>query len=131
MELDTRRSGLPAEGRETGRRIAIRHGHHLMASASLRPTGDQRVSVVIHVESGHLPPEARPELVDALLATAAAIRATHLDVALPLGDAELLADFRLHCADVRTRVAGATCLLSAELTPAPSLPWLPPVPVLH
>jgi hypothetical protein len=131
MELDTRGWPLSAGGREAGRRIAIRRGHDLMASARLRPTGDARVSVVIHVESGHLPPEARPELVEALLAAATAVRATHLDVALPLGDAELLADFRLHCADVRTRAAGATCLLSAELAPAPSLPWLPPVPDLH
>ena len=72
-----------------------------------------------HVESGHLPVGTRTRLVDAVLDTPEVSSCKHVQVALPLGDTEILDRVRERCDTDDVRAAGATCLVEADL-PGPS-----------
>jgi hypothetical protein len=67
----------------------------------------------LHVESGHLPVGARQRLVDAILDAPEISSRQHVQVALPLGDGEILNRIRQRCDIDEVRAAGATCLVEA------------------
>jgi len=69
----------------------------------------------LHVAAGHLPPGTRARLADALFAALESSGCRHVQVTLPLGDAELLHRVRQCCAAGQARAAGATCLFEATL----------------
>jgi hypothetical protein len=90
-----------------------------------RPIGAADIEVVnlwkvrasLHVESGHLPVGTRRRLVDAILDAPEISSCQHLQVALPLGDGEILDRIRQRCDIDEVRAAGATCLVEATFRP--------------
>ena len=86
-----------------------------VAEADIEVVGESEVRASLHVESGHLPKGARARLVDAVLDTPAVSSGGHLQVALPLGDTEILDRVRERCDPEEVRAAGATCLVDAEV----------------
>ena len=76
------------------------------------PTG-ARAS--LHVAAGHLPIGTRGRLVDAVL-DAPEIRSRQwVQVALPLGDTEMLNRLHERCAGAVARAAGASCLIDVTV----------------
>jgi hypothetical protein len=75
----------------------------------------------LHVESGHLPAGTRGRLVDAVLDSPEIRSRQRIQVALPLGDTEMLNRVRERCAGVQLRAAGVTCLIDLNL-PQPNPP---------
>ena len=74
----------------------------------------------LHVESGHLPIGTRGRLVDAVLDSPEIRSRQWLQVALPLGDTEMLNRVRERCIGAQLRAAGVTCLIDLNLPqPAP------------
>jgi hypothetical protein len=78
------------------------------------------VRAAVHVESGHQPPGTRAGVVDAVLDLPEVRTQQRLEIALPIGETEILQRLRERCDRVRTRPAGATCLVDADL------PWVRP-----
>jgi hypothetical protein len=72
----------------------------------------------LRAESGHITPGRRASLVDAVLDLPQVQESTRLEVAFPLGDTESLHRFQERCEDVRTRPAGWSALLDANLPSA-------------
>jgi hypothetical protein len=71
------------------------------------------VRLGFRVDGGHLPVHVRRELVDAVFELPELRTRRPVQASIPLGDVELLAGLRTHCADVDTRAAGSTCLVEA------------------
>ena len=95
---------------EDGRRVA---------EAGIDVVGPSQVRASLHVEAGQLPKGARTRLVDAVLDAPEVTSAEHVQVALPLGDTEMLDRLRERCDPDEVRAAGATCLVEADLTGRP------------
>jgi hypothetical protein len=103
-----------------GHNIQLVEDGHLVAAADLETTDDPTViRASLHSEAGHRPVGAGARLVDAVLDLDETRQRHTLEATLPLGDFEALQRLRVRCSDVRTRPAGATCLVDAEL-PAPA-----------
>ena len=66
-----------------------------------------------------LPVGARTRLVDAVLDAPEVRLCQHVQVALPLGDSEILDRVRERCDTEEVRAVGATCLVEAELPASP------------
>ena len=79
---------------------------------------DTEVDVHFHVRSGHVPPDARGSVVDAVFELPGLREYRLLRASLPIGDAELLQLLRRRCPALSARAAGATCLVDAELDAA-------------
>jgi hypothetical protein len=77
------------------------------------------VDIHFQVQAGHVPVEARPELVAAVFALPEVTNAHELHAAVPLGDVQLLDGLREHCDHMQTRAAGVTCLVEAVVTEVP------------
>lgn len=71
------------------------------------------VQLRFRIDHGHLPMQVRRRLIDAVFDLPLLQSPRPIQASLPLGDAELLAALRSHCAKVDTRAAGATCLVDA------------------
>lgn len=99
VDGNTSRVAVEAEGTSIGAAVVVDDGRFLQ--------------LTFEVAHGHLPVTARRKLVDAVFALPelAARRLVH--AAIPIGDTELLTELRARLADVRTRAAGATCLIDA------------------
>jgi hypothetical protein len=65
----------------------------------------------LHVEAGHVPMGTRGRLVDAVLDSPEIRSRQWIQVALPLGDTEMLNRVRERCTGAQARAAGATCLI--------------------
>ena len=95
-----------------------------VAAADIEVVTPAEVRASLHVESGHLPVGTRKRLVDAVLDTPEVSSSEHMQVALPLGDTEILDRVRERCDTGEVRAAGTTCLVEADLpatrTPSPS-----------
>ena len=76
-------------------------GRHV-AAADIEVMAPSEVRASLHVESGHLPVGTRTRLVDAVLDTPEVSSCEHVQVALPVGDTEILDR-------VRERWIPATC----------------------
>jgi hypothetical protein len=91
-----------------------------VAEAEIEVVGRSEVRASLHVEAGHLPPGTRTRLVDAVLDTPEVSSCEHVQVALPLGDTEMLDRVRERCDPEEVRAAGATCLVEADLAGRPA-----------
>ena len=92
------------------------HGRTVAAAEVIisgQPGGIARVS--LRAESGHITPGRRARLVDAVLDLPQVRESTRLEVAFPVGDSESLHRLQERCEDVRTRPAGGSALLDANL----------------
>lgn len=86
-----------------------------MAAADVEVADPTMVRASLHVESGHLPVGTRKRLVDAVLDSPEVSSSEHVQVALPLGDTEILDRIHQRCDPADVRPAGATCLVEADL----------------
>jgi hypothetical protein len=91
---------------EDGRRVA---------AADIEVVDGTAARASLHVESGQLPVGTRARLVDAVLDTPEVRSCEHVQVALPLGDTEILDRVRERCDPGDVRAAGASCLVEADL----------------
>ena len=69
----------------------------------------------LHVEAGHVPMGTRGRLVDAVLDNPEIRSRQWIQVALPLGDTEMLNRVRERCVGAQARAAGVTCLIDVSL----------------
>jgi hypothetical protein len=97
---------------EEGRQVGV---------ADIEVVDDSVVRASLHVEAGHLPPGTRARLVDAVLDAPEVSSRRHVQVAVPLGDSEMLDRVRERSDIDEARAAGASCLIDAEL-PEPGTP---------
>lgn len=96
--------------------VTVEDAGRVLAEAVVVTDAEHRVvNATFHVESGHLPPGTRSRLVDAVFEQSAAQPGTHLEMAFPAGDAEILDRMRQRCGEVETRAAGATVLLNGSV----------------
>lgn len=91
----------------------------LVAAADIELIDLVMARASLHVEAGHLPIGTRGRLVDAVLDNPEIRSRQHIQVALPLGDTEMLNRVRERCGGVQLRAAGVTCLIDLDL-PQPS-----------
>ena len=96
-------------------------GGRLVATADIEIVDPSVARASLHVESGQLPAGTRQRLVDAVLDAPDVSTREHVQVALPLGETEILERVHERCDTTDTRAAGVTCLVEADL-PAPSGP---------
>ena len=83
-------------------------------AATITVAESDEVLVAVEIEAGHLASSARHDLVEAIFAHPAVQHSSRIRATVPLGNSELLEAFGRHCPDVRTRAAGATCLVDAR-----------------
>ena len=94
------------------RQITVTQDGRMVAFATVTTNDHHELFANIHIESGHVPVQTRPALVDALMSVAGTDGARRLNLVVPMGDG-LLEDLHQRC-EVRTvRPAGATCLIGA------------------
>jgi hypothetical protein len=91
-----------------------------VAAADIEVVDGSAVRASLRVESGHLPVGTRARLVDAVLDSPEVSSCQHVQVALPLGDTEMLDRVRERCDLGEVRAAGATCLVDADLAGGPN-----------
>jgi hypothetical protein len=90
-----------------------------IASATVSTDEDGRtVRAALHVEPGHLPPDARARLVDTVFEEAGVSPGAELTAAVPAGDAELIDQLRQHTIHTATRRAGATAIVEGNVAPS-------------
>jgi hypothetical protein len=85
-----------------------------VAEADIEVVDGSKVRASLHVEAGHLPKGTRTRLVDAVLDAPEVSSCEHVQVALPVGDTEMLDRVRERCDVEEVRAAGATCLVEAD-----------------
>ncbi len=95
---------------ENGRRLA---------GADLELIDGSTARAVLYVEAGHLPPDTRARLVDAVFSTPQIGTCRQVQVTLPVGDTESLDRVRQRCPTGQARTAGTTCLFDADLSTRP------------
>jgi hypothetical protein len=86
--------------------------------ASATVTTDQEgrtVRAALHVEPGHLPPDARARLVDTVFEQPGVSPGADLTAAVPAGDAELIDQVRQHTTNSAVRRAGATVIVEGHV----------------
>jgi hypothetical protein len=97
--------------------ISISDEGRLLANAVVASDSDpSNVRASLHVESGHVPPATRGQLVDALLEITQAQPGTSLQITFPVGEAEILEQMRQRCREVEVRAAGASCMFSGVVS---------------
>lgn len=89
-----------------------------LATADIEVVDASATRATLHLESGHLPAGTRTDLVDAVLDDPEVGSRPHLQVALPLGETEILERVRERCDSVEAHAAGASCLVDAEVPDA-------------
>jgi hypothetical protein len=92
-----------------------------VAAADIEVVDPSGARACLHVESGHLPVGTRTRLVDAVLDAPEVSSCQHGQVALPLGDTEILDRVRERCDTGEVRAAGTTCLVEADLPGHPDV----------
>lgn len=98
----------------------VRAGGRIAAQATTAVLSDASGDILhIHLEcaAGHQPPWARRLLVHDLLTRAEHAHIERVLVVLPLGDSEILDVLREHCRDLKSRPAGASCIVDAVIEP--------------
>jgi hypothetical protein len=71
--------------------------------------------VNVAVQAGHLPMRLRHDLMQTVFELRQLQPPAFLTASIPLGDTELLEEFRHRCDRVATRSAGITCLVDATI----------------
>jgi hypothetical protein len=98
---------------------AVFAGDQRDAGADVIPRG-AAVEIHFHTRGGHVPPEVRGVLIDAVFNLPELQGHRRLLASVPIGDAELIAQLRRRCESIATRAAGATCLIDAEVEALPA-----------
>ena len=93
-------------------RVSIESGGRPVAAADIVDDGTV-VLLRFRVDGGHLPVHVRYQLMQAVFDMPVLQTRRTVQASLPLGDVDLLAGLRTHCAEVDTRAAGSTCLVDA------------------
>ena len=86
-------------------------------STSPDPHGTARASFL--AASGHIPPQSRRDLVDAVLDLPEVRGNAQLEATVPLGDTESMDRLRQRTCHMSTRAAGASALVDAVLPQPP------------
>ena len=92
--------------------VRVETGGRPVAAADVVDDGAV-VQMHFRVDGGHLPVQVRRSLIDAVFRLPVLRVPRAVQASIPLGDVELLAGLRGHCAHVDTRAAGSTCLVDA------------------
>jgi hypothetical protein len=103
-------------GHDLHQHVEVSDGDRTAAAAEVtteEPGGTARAS--FRAEPGHIRPGCRASLVDAVLDLPEVRESTRLEAAFPLGDTETLYRLRERCKHVRTRPAGDTAIMDADL----------------
>jgi hypothetical protein len=97
------------------RQVEIKNGEETVAAAevSRHPGGTARAS--LHAPSGHVDPDSRASLVDAVVDTPEVRESSRLEATVPLGDSVALDRLRERTEEASTRPAGSTALVDATL----------------
>ena len=102
--------------KELHRHVEISDDERTVAAAEVTSEGPGGTAwASLRAESGHITPGRRASLVDAVLDLPEVRESAHLNVVLPLGDGETLQRLRERCLDVRTRPAGDSAIVEANL----------------
>jgi hypothetical protein len=100
-------------------RVEVSDDDRIVATAEVTTSegsgGTVRVS--LRAEPGHISPGHRASLVDAVLDLPEVQESAHVEAAFRLGDGESLHRLQERCEDVRTRPAGWSALVDANLPP--------------
>jgi hypothetical protein len=98
------------------RNVEIVYGNRVVTSAyvSVSPTVSHTVRASVHARSGHLPAGSRTNLIDAILDLPEVQASAHLEVTVPLGDAESIQRIAQRTYNMTTRAAGASALIDAD-----------------
>jgi hypothetical protein len=97
-----------------GTRVELETEGRMAANVVVCMDGDL-VLMRFDVAHGNLPPSIRRRLVEqAFQLPQFGIAQQHVQAVIPLGDVELLQGLRAHLTDLRTRAAGASCLIEAS-----------------
>jgi hypothetical protein len=103
---------------DTPRHVELRDNGQVVAVAEVTMPAEGTARTSLHAASGHVAPGWRRDLVDAVM-DLPEVRASHrLEATIPLGDGELLGRLRERTRDARTRPAGSTVLIDANIPPA-------------
>ena len=103
-------------GKELHRHVEISDDERAVATAEVTAEGPGGTAwASLRAESGHITPGRRASLVDAVLALREVQESAHLKVVFPLGDGETLQRLKERCRDVRTRSAGGSAIMEANL----------------
>ena len=97
-------------------RVLVEDDGHPIARADVTDDGGV-VDLRFSVNQGHLPVGTRRLLVEVAFDLPMLKEPRLVHATLPLGDVDLLAGLRRHCAHVDARAAGATCLVDADVAP--------------
>jgi hypothetical protein len=99
--------------------VEISDGGRTVAAAEVIISGGTggTARASLRAESGHIAPGRRASLVDAVLDLPAVRESARLAAVFPLGDSESLHRLEQRCRGVRTRPAGSTAILEADLQP--------------
>jgi len=101
---------------EKGQHVTVQDGQRTIGEADIRPVPDQdSLHVSLSVDAGQLPPGTRTQLVDAVLDLPGMTPGTQLTATVPAGDGEMLDQMRHRLADVETRRAGASLIVTATV----------------
>ena len=92
------------------------HGETLAEATISAPDDDGTARVDVHTEPGHLPVGARKRLTDAIHDVVTADDVERISATVPMGDAELVEGIRDHLTDVELRAAGATSIVTGEVS---------------
>jgi hypothetical protein len=106
-------------GHDLRQRVEVSDEDRTVATAEVTTSegsgGTARVS--LRAEPGHITPGRRASLVDAVLDLPEVQQSARVEAAFRLGDGESLRRLQERCQDVRTRPAGWSALLDANLPP--------------
>ena len=109
----------PIAGHDLRQRVEVSDDDRTVATAEVTTSegsgGTARVS--LRAEPGHITPGRRASLVDAVLDLPEVQESARVEAAFRLGDGESLHRLEERCQDVRTRPAGWSALLDANLPP--------------
>ncbi len=97
---------------EQFQRVQINDGETVVASAEVVTSGGV-ARARLHAESGHLPAGTRAHLVEALLELEAVRSCSHLEVTIPVGDAESLLRLEALAESTEMHAAGSSTLVDA------------------
>lgn len=105
----------------THQTVEVTREDRVVASAHVTtsPEALDMAQATLHAEAGHLPVGSRASLVDAVLDLPEVQDSTHMTATVPLGDAESLQQLQARTTGMRTRSAGSTAIVDAELPDAP------------
>ena len=102
----------------THQHLEIFDGDRAVTSADVNTSTDldEPARATLQAKSGHIPHGSRASLVDAVLDLPEVQRSHHLEVTVPLGDAESLLRLQDRCGNMTTRAAGCSALVDADLS---------------